>query len=178
MIVNQADFATAIDAYIKKVAPANSPFQGLGKDLVAAGLQYGVNPAWVVNIARKESSFGTAGWPAQNAFNAFGRTATSDQPGADHAGRRWYRYDSFKQSVYGQSEYLRRKYIDKGLMTFEAITNQYAPPSENDTAQYINEMKTWVGQVMTLAGAAVNCAGKVETSTATKTPTPQPTATK
>jgi len=152
-------FAQAIDSYIKKLTP-NSPLIGLGKDFVAAGTQYGVNPAWVVNIARKESSFGTHIPPGT--FNSYGRTATDSQPGIEFKSRRWYKYDSFAQSASGQSEYLKRRYLDKGLNTFDTIVPVYAPPSENDTKGYISQVKGWVGEVVAMAGTSLICEDKGE----------------
>ena len=153
-ISDKSKFAAAIDSYIKKKTPS-SPLVGLGNDFVEAGSQYGINPAWLINIARKESTFGTHIPPGT--FNSYGRTATDSQPGVVLNGRRWYKYESFAKSAYGQSEYLKRVYIDKGLVTFETITAKYAPPGENDTQGYIAQMKQWVGEVVALAGDGLIC---------------------
>lgn len=156
-ISDQAKFAQAIDEYIKGLQP-KSPMVGTGADFVKAGIQHGVNPAWVIAIAQKESSFGLEGFAAENANNAFGRTATDSQPHVNSPnGRKWYKYDSFAQSAYGQSEYLKRRYIDKGLTTIEKITYTYAPPSENKTDQYIAHINQWMGKIIALAGSAVDC---------------------
>ncbi len=155
-VADEQKFAAAIDTYVAKLTPS-SPFVGMGKVFVDAGKSYGINPAWVVNIARKESSFGIHIPPNSN--NAFGRTATSEQPGVELSGRKWYRYDSFEASIPVQTEYLKRRYIDQGLVTIETITNVYAPPSENSTGTYIEQMKEWIGRVMALAGNGVTCPG-------------------
>lgn len=157
-VTDNAKFAAAIDEYVKKVSP-NAPLNGLGTDFVSGAQAAGINPAWEINIARKESTFGIHIPPGS--FNSFGRTAAAGQPSVSFNGRNWYKYDSFQASAAPQATYLKGEYIDKGLTTFEAITNKYAPPSENDTQGYIKEIKQWVGQAMTIASneGAVNCAG-------------------
>ncbi len=156
-ITDPTGFAAAIDTYIKKTAAA-SPFVGMGADFVAAGQANGINPAWEVNIARKEEVLGTANaTPVTQANNSFGLTATASQPHISSNGRLWYKFDSFKASIPIEAAYLQRRYISQGLTTFETIIPVYAPPSENNTAQYIADMKDWVGQVMTAAGASVTC---------------------
>ena len=153
-IQDEVGFATAIDQYINKLAPT-SPLNGLGGDFVKAGVQFGINPAWIVNIARKESSFGKH-IPA-GSFNSYGRTATASQPSVSSNGRLWYKYDSFAQSTYGQSEYLKRVYTDQNLVTFKDVIYKYAPPSENNTELYIKQMEQWVGEVFALTGDSVDC---------------------
>lgn len=153
-VINEDGFAEAINTYISGLSTA-SPFVGTGDKLVQAGKLYGINPAWVINIARKESSFGLRIPTGTN--NAFGRTATSSQPGVEFEGRRWYKYDSFIASIPVQTEYLKRRYIDEGLLTITQITNVYAPPKENNTAGYINQMNQWIGEIMALAEGSVTC---------------------
>lgn len=153
-IQNEAGFAAAIDQYINKLSPS-SPLNGLGADFVKAGAQYGVNPAWVVNIARKESSFGK--YIPVGSANSYGRTATPSQPNVSSNDRLWYKYDSFAQSTYGQSEYLKQVYIDMNLVTITDVTHKYAPSTENDTEQYIKQMEQWIGEVFALASDSVDC---------------------
>jgi len=156
-IVNDQKFSAAIDQYITKYA-SGSPFRGMGADFVAAGKAHGINPAWEVNIARKESVFGTMGWAVQHANNAFGRTAGDGQPSiTSPTGKKWYKYDSFKDSISNQAEYLKRRFVDKGLTTFDSITPVYCPPSECDTPAYIKQMEQWVGEVVGLAGDSLQC---------------------
>lgn len=152
-------FADAIYIYTAKYSVGkSSPFQKLSSDFVNAGIVSGVNPAWVVNIARKESNFGKLGWAAMNANNAFGRTASSSQPSiTSPRGIKWYKYVSFKDSIAPQAAYLKSHYLDRGKKTFETITAEYAPPEENDTAAYIIEMKQWVGEVVRIAGDSLEC---------------------
>lgn len=153
-VLNDAGFAKAIDAFITRYHP-NSPFAGLGKDFVAAGKQYKVNPTWVVSIANKESSLGTAGDIATGeAKNSFGRRAADGQPQVNG----WYKYSSYKQSIYDQTEFLRRAYIDgRKITTIEAAMRIYAPPSENDTTTYVAQVTDWMNKMISAAGSAVSC---------------------
>lgn len=153
-INDPAAFATAINNYIAATSP-KSPFIGMGQTFVEAGTKNNINPAWEVNIARKESSIGIATPPNSN--NAYGRTATASQPNISYNGRLWYKYDSFQASIEPQAEYLNQQYIAQGLTTIDTITNKYAPPSENDTTGYIAQMKDWIGQLMAQAGSSVSC---------------------
>jgi hypothetical protein len=158
-IKDQAALGDAIDAYIKSFAP-RSPMIGTGGNFVAAGVKHGINPIWVITIAQKESGFGLAGFAAEKANNAFGRTATPSQPHVvSPKGRLWYKYESFAASADGQSEYLKRRYIDEGLTTMREIVYTYAPPSENNTEQYIKDIERSMGKLAALAGSALDCNG-------------------
>jgi hypothetical protein len=160
-INDQQALATAIEAYISKYAPS-SPFTHAGTAFVAAGVTNGVNPLWMVTIAQKESSFGTAGIAIKGTFNAFGRTASESQPGIVIGSHRWYKYPSFVESLPDQAAYLKRQYLDKGLDTFREIVYKYAPPGENNTEQYIKDVEEAVGKLVSLAGSALSC-GSSET---------------
>lgn len=156
-ITDPNSLGTAIDTYIRSIAP-RSPMIGTGKDFVQAGIQNGINPLWPVTIAQKESGFGMAGWAAEYANNAFGRTATDNQPHkVSPTGRKWYFYESFAKSAYGQSEYLKRKYIDDGLTTFREIVYVYAPPGENNTEQYIKDIENSMRKMVAAAGTSLDC---------------------
>ena len=151
-ISDPVGFATAIDNYIK-TSSANSPLAGLGTEFVAAGQQYGINPAYVVAIAQKESSFGVAIPP--NSFNAWGREAAAGQP----ASGKWYQYASWPAAVDGQTSFMNDRYLSQGLVTIDQITPTYAPPSENDTAGYEVQIQQYIDSIINLAGSAVSCGG-------------------
>ncbi len=155
-IANEQKLAESIDAYIKSLKPT-SPLVGSGTNFVTGGVANGINPLWVVSIAQKESSFGTAGIALRGTNNPFGRTATSSQPGVELNGRRWYKYDSFQQSALEHPTYLKRRYIDQGLTTFREIVYVYAPPGENDTEKYIKDVEQMIGKLVANAGSALDC---------------------
>ena len=161
-ITNPDGFAKVLDEYVKSKKP-DSPFVGLGSEMVKSGIQYGVNPAYILISARNESGFGTAqnSTPVRLGNNAFGRTATASQPGVV-SNRRWYKYPSWKDSIStsyedNQFSYIKRRYLDEGLTTFATIIPVYAPPSENDTAGYISSVRQAVQEIADLAKGSLDC---------------------
>jgi hypothetical protein len=112
---NKELLIAAMDEFIFKNTSSarreNSPFRGLGRQLVEGSLRAGVNPFFVLAVAMKETEFGTTGYyndPERYdpiASNAFGRTATLSQPHVVGTGSgsgdgntrtvRWYRYPSW-----------------------------------------------------------------------------------
>lgn len=162
-IADQAKLAASIDSYMNDNAPAGSPLRGLGDKFVSGAVSADINPLLVVAHAQKESSFGTAGIATRGTFNAFGRTATSSQPNVDLSGRLWYKYDSWEKSLDGGGEddqpgYMRRKYIEElGITTLDAYINVYAPPSENDTAAYIQQVRDIMQAIVDVDPSALNC---------------------
>lgn len=159
------NMANAIDAYIAKEKP-ESPFNGLGATMVATAKHSNINPFIFVAIAQKESGLGTTGVNIQpGRYNAFGRTASSRQP---HfiGEKRWYKWESFKASVdYSDpshaadpsksgdmGSYIRAvygKYVQAN--SFQQFFMTYAPPSENDTNTYIQQVKDWFAEMAALA---------------------------
>ncbi len=47
---------------------------------------------------------------------------------------------------------MQQKYLSQGLITIEQITPTYAPPSQNNTEQYIAQMHQFIGAIVALAG--------------------------
>lgn len=163
VIKNPDKFAQAIDIWVKKAYPG-SPFVGLGRYAVMGGQRAGINPILPIIIARKESSLGTnktgAGRKLTEGHNAYGRTATSSQPHIT-TGRKWYKWRSFEDSLFDQSGrqddmylYIKRTYSD--LKTIDQTMMRYAPPSENNTAQYLREIKQWASEIYALAGDSID----------------------
>ena len=160
-VKDEAKLASAIDAYISSKRK-DSPLNGKGRVFVEAGKKKGVNPILMVNIGRKETGFGvngsgvTAG--SNNPFGIRCRTgATEGSSGTCPNG--WQGYTSFDTGIQGLANLLRENYIDKGFDTIETVFPRYAPPSENDTTKYINEVKGWMQEVVTLAGDGLLCDG-------------------
>lgn len=168
---NPNELAEAINEYVAGKAPANSPLRGLGEEFVTGSQRADINPFFLVAIAQKESSFGTAGVATNGSRNSFGRTATEDQPHVEtyqestDKWRLWYKYDSFAASLDGEGEedqptYMRRVFVeDKGLSTVEDVMNVYAPSSENDTDMYVEQMNGWIDEMVDKAGDSVACSG-------------------
>lgn len=155
-------FAQAIDEWVKKVSP-NSPFVGLGKYAIMGGQRSGINPILPIVIARAETSLGTdqrAGKALREGHNAYGRTATRSQPHIASA-RLWYKWDSLEDSLFDRSPrkddmyaYIKAQYGD--LKTIDETMMRYAPPSENDTARYLQSIKQWASEIYQLAGESID----------------------
>lgn len=157
--------AEAIDEFIQDKKP-NSKMRGVGAKLVATAENSNISPFLVVALAQKESSLADpSDYNVRNGNNAFGRTATTSQPNFQGA-RLWYKWTSVEASVdHTAAEnkrdsgdiaaYLRSVYkneFDKGDLT--ALMNRYAPPSENNTALYIKNIKSSISEMVRLTGDA------------------------
>lgn len=161
-INNPAGVAAAVDEFILNHGGAGSPFEGLGTDIVDGAIRAGVNPFLVVSIALKESSFGTTGIATRGTYNAFGRTATASQPHVTIGSRNWYKWTSWVGSVNtdedNQAEFLRRVYIDdRGLTDITEVIFTYAPPNENDTDLYAQQINEWINELVAASGSALSC---------------------
>ncbi|PIR98790.1 hypothetical protein COT87_02895, partial [Candidatus Collierbacteria bacterium CG10_big_fil_rev_8_21_14_0_10_44_9] len=128
-ILDGDGLATAIDTYIHQTVPG-SPLENLGNEFVKSGVQYGINPMYVVALAQKESSLGTKGIATNGGHNSFGRKAGSGQPSLGG----FYDWPSWKDSVStahddNQFAFLKRVYIDEGFNTIAKIREKYCPNS-------------------------------------------------
>lgn len=160
-IKDATKFAEAIDTWIKENSPESSPFRNIkaGEMAIAGGKRAGINPILPIIISRKESSFGVH-IPGGN--NAYGRTATDSQPHVVVEGRKWYTWDTLEQSLYDTKNnndmymYLKEVYSQEMEQGIEAVMMKYAPPSENETEVYINDLKKWSNEIYDLAGDSIN----------------------
>lgn len=160
--------ANAINTWIIQQNPS-SELKGLGETIVAGAKNSNINPFLILAIAHEESSLSTpSDWNVQHANNSFGRTAASGQPSIQGA-KLWYKWTSVEASVDNTApenqnapgggdiaSYIRNEYgsqLDNNNLL--AMITQYAPPVENDTAQYISNVQSWVSQLVNLtAGGA------------------------
>lgn len=157
IINNPTKFANAINQWIKQKRP-DSPLNNMGNLAVAGGQRAGINPILPIIIALKESELGTVGQISQRGHNAYGRTATISQP---HFGtnRLWYKWNSFEESLLSDKnddmyQYLANVY--KNEKTIEEVMMKYAPPSENNTQFYIQQIKQWANEIYDLAGNSID----------------------
>lgn len=163
-INDPAKVATAINTYAEQKGFKDAPLGNLGDKFVSGAQRAGVNPFLEVHIAIQESGMGKA--IPDNSFNSFGRTATNSQPHVVTAGRNWYKYDSFADSLDGggtkddQPTYIKKVYLDAGKFTIKDIMLTYAPPSDgNDTEGYIAKIKATIKSLVDLSGDAISCSG-------------------
>lgn len=165
-ISDTADLANRIQNYIKNTVP-NSPLASHAQDFVTYGQKYNVNPAFVVSLAQKETSLGIAGngpAPQNNIFNV------RNGSGGSFGG-----YPSIEASIEAVNKLLSGDlYLGppSNFTTIKQIMYRYAPPSENDTANYvqfnISVMKKNLDGIQTGGGAdstvATNDCGQGDTS--------------
>ncbi len=127
------------------------------------------NWGYIVNqfnicIAKEESSLADPGdFNVQHANNSFGREALSGQP-SFQGSQLWYKWTSVKASVdYTAAEnqnavgggdiasYLNQQYSSQiSNQNITALMEAYAPPSANNTAQYVTNINTWTNQLINL----------------------------
>lgn len=162
-IIDKDAVAEAINKFIISNDGKDSPFEGLGSQIVNGAIKSGVNPFLVTAIAKKESSFGFQIPPGS--FNAFGRTAAPGQPSVESNGRNWYKWESWDQSVNGPNDeatLLKNVYIDDGLTEIIDVINKYAPSADsNDPSGYTKQVNEWMADMAAASGSALNC-GTVE----------------
>lgn len=165
--LDPAAMAKAIDTWIKKENP-KSKLNGMGSVIVASAKQANVNPFLIVSIAKKESSLADPGdYNVSHGNNSFGRQATASQPHFQGS-QTWYKWSSVKASVDSTApenqnakgggdiaSYLRAQYgsrIDQNDIA--SIMQEYAPPNENNTKEYVAEINKWVAEMVKLSGGS------------------------
>lgn len=167
--LDASKMASAIEQYIQKHAPS-SPLKGTSSYAVVSAKAANVNPFLAYAHAFMESSLATttvagAQVKLKQGHNSFGRSATSSQPNVSEGGRLWYKWSSFAASVnvnapenkqagnddwYAYDRAVFSTEINQGIV---AYANKYAPPSENDTANYIKVMQGALNEMAGYAGA-------------------------
>lgn len=172
--------AKGINDYIEETN-SSSKMKGLGETIVKGGKKSNINPFLIVAIAQKESGLSNpTDYNVSHGNNSFGRTATSSQPHFEGA-RTWYKWSTVKASVDPDADenkntnvgdiaaYIRNSdFYDQGLKTNDItkIMMVYAPPGDNnDTAQYIQDIKTWTRKMIRLTKNHGGYAGSTSTST-------------
>lgn len=159
--------ASSIDKFIQQ-QNSDSEMKGLGSTIVASAKNANVSPFLVTAIAAKESSMSSpSDYNVSHGNNSFGREATASQPHFVGA-HLWYKWTSVKASVDytapenqnaagggDEASYLRDQYAsDINGNDIVGFFLKYAPPSENDTAQYTAQVKGWIDDMVNGAGSA------------------------
>src|SRR5919199_4442627 len=131
------------------LAAAHSPLAAIAQDIYSLGQQANIDPAFALAIWTHESSLDTAGASVRhnNPGNLICQAAAHPPALPCVAGDRWAQYPDLRSAVADWYRYLTARYVQQGLTTVEAILPIYAPPSENDTAAYIQQviglMRQW-----------------------------------
>lgn len=168
--------ASSIKKFIKK-ENSRSKMKNLGPTIVASAKRANVSPFLIVAIAREESSMSDPGdYNVSGGNNSFGRMASSSQPSfpgaGPNAGTAWYKWSSVKASVDFSAQenknvsgggdiaaYLRNQYGDSiDGSNLVSLFLKYAPPSGNDTQQYIANVKGWINDMVRGAGGSAGAA--------------------
>lgn len=196
-ISDTTKLANAIDTFIASKTPS-SPMKGMGKYFVQGGMRAGINPLLVVGHSFNESGFGTADtkYNQQGAHNSFGRTASDTQPGID-TGRRWYKWNSWEESLYAaefpasgkteqpddQFQYINRRFgvsLDSGLETYLAGDTArglpaYAPANDgNNIPSYIKAITDSSNEIAQMSGGAIDLGQLGAAAPDSGAATPQP----
>lgn len=185
--LDPASMAKAIDDFIQKTKP-NSKLAGLGETIVAGAEHSNISPFLIVAHAHAESDLADPGmYNIIHGNNAFGRTATTEQPNFQ-GDRLWYKWSSVEASVdYEAPEnkgavgggdiasYIREQYpdvIDKGdldtyLLQYVADGNEswYKSLVKGDVKEMANASSGSNSSSGTPSEAAVKCCAGGTSST-------------
>ena len=126
-----------------------------------AAVRFNINPLFLLAIANKDSSLGTAGAgktcrnpgnmeARSDNFSESGISGLGDCAAAYGGNSRWEAFRTYGDGMQAKAWLLRVYYIDKGYDTIEKIINRYAPPSENDTALYIKQVYEFMDKYGTI----------------------------
>lgn len=119
------------------LSDAGTPAVGTGQALYDLSVQYHIDDAYALATFEHESSYGKYGYAA--ADHSLGNIICAGYPTCN--GRyRWYAtwregYEDFYQLI-------AHEYVARGLTTVGSIIQVYAPPTENDTAEYIQSLRS------------------------------------
>gem|GEM_PF-2349780 len=151
-------------------SPSPNKLTGMGQFFIQMGEKYGINPAYALAFAIKETSLGTTGYHVWNAdkgwgYNLYGMTGTGWVTGLCNTGYngRFCGYSRFEASIedffgllsegYGQGQIAVAKQDGSGqgqkacpCTTVDRILPWYAPYFENDTDLYITQMKALIDE--------------------------------
>lgn len=119
------------------LAFAGSPAAGTGQALYDLSRQYHIDDAYALAVFQKESLFGQYGAGFEN--HALGNIVCAGYPACNGRFRSYPSWEAGYQDFY---QLLTREYVSRGLDTVETITPVYAPASENNTALYIQQVRT------------------------------------
>ena len=126
-----------INRWIASTHP-NAPLAGQGEMLVRVGRRYGVDPRVLAIIARKESQFGIGSGRFRN--NAWGWGV--------HLGPEVNTSRTWEEGATKVAKGLAGSlYKGAGLTTPSQIIMRYAPPSENNTRLYIDQISGWMREM-------------------------------
>lgn len=156
---NDDQIGATIDQWIAKKKP-DSPLKGMGKLFAQSGRSSNINPAYMASVALKESILGTRTPGGGRLFNPFGRKASASQPGEEITNSkgekiRWYKFNSWEESIREEGPYLKRMYVDDGRTTVATVVEKYCPRTDCDTDKYIQQASGWMAEISDMSNGAL-----------------------
>ncbi|HEX2916240.1 MAG TPA: NlpC/P60 family protein [Chloroflexia bacterium] len=129
-------------------APAG---ETIGQVYIRMGRKYGINPAYAGAFFTKESSCGTAGenLAAHDYGNIIWTPGYPRYPAEGLiAGHAWRSYLTWTDGMEDWFRLVKFEYVNRGLTRIDDIIPVYAPSSENNTQEYIEQVKARVRKIM------------------------------
>ena len=123
-----------------------TPLAPLATTIYQTGQQRQIDPAFALAVWTVESNLDRAGAAVRNNNPGNLTCAAAAHPPATGCSGRWAVYPTLAAAVTDWYRYIAVRYIQRGLTTVEAIIRVYAPPSENNTSNYIATVKRLMAQ--------------------------------
>jgi peptidoglycan hydrolase-like protein with peptidoglycan-binding domain len=146
---SDATKAANIDKILKGTGLA-----GQGAHIVAMSKKYNVPPELALAMFRKEASFMTAGSAVKNNNPGNLRFAAWEKQFGGEPNGNFAHFPDVKSGVEAYFRLLGgpayRGFIDRG--DYQGLINKYAPPFENDSALYHQQVLQWMKQYKTQVG--------------------------
>lgn len=158
--VSITEIGSCLDNYLSNKAPDSSPLQGMGETFAKAGKNKNVNPALLIAIAKKESSYATD-WaairPSTHNYQSMscGTVVPKDKyrciksvppkdPDKKPNPLRWHEFPDYETSIHEHAAYMQRKYLSQGATSIEEIGKIYC---ENPT-NWIEKTSTYFEDIV------------------------------
>lgn len=120
-----------------------------------SGKKFNINPLFLLAIANKDSSLGTAGAGEtcrnpgnleyrDHKFADSGISAIGNCDDAYGGSSRWAAFKTYGDGIQAKSWLLRVNYLDKGLTTLPEIIGKYCPASECDVNGYVKDVENFM----------------------------------
>lgn len=121
----------------------NSPMLPYASNIYDDGVKYGIDPVFALAFWMKESREASDGSVAATDHNP----GYTEGLGTDTRCGRWACWPTWPAGIEGWFHYMRVYFVDdRGMTTVEVILPIYAPPTENNTSNYIASVLNWVAQ--------------------------------
>ncbi|HEX2909834.1 MAG TPA: NlpC/P60 family protein [Chloroflexia bacterium] len=124
-------------------APAG---ETIGQVYLRMGRKYGINPAYAAVFFTKESSCGNFG--DNLAAHDYGNLRWFEGCGCPTLDGIWQAFPTWTDGMEAWFRLIKNYYVGRGLLTVDQIIPVYAPSFENNTAQYIQQVKQRVSIIM------------------------------